>query len=105
MLQPLTREAAESLGLADTSGAIVAQVLDGSPAQKAGLAAGDIVRKLDGERVLSSKVLRDRVADAAPGTRVELVVLRSGKERSIAIELGRRAADAEAQPDPEGGLH
>jgi serine protease Do len=105
MLQPLTREAADSLGLSDAKGAIVAQVLDGSPAQKAGLAAGDVVRKLDGQLVESSKVLRDRVADAAPGTRIELVVLRSGKERSIGVELGRRAADAEAQPDPEGGLH
>ena len=105
MLQPLTPELATQRGLDDAHGAIVAQVLDGSPAQKAGLEAGDIVRKLDGKDIESSKVLRDRVADAAPGTRIELVVLRSGKERSIGVELGRRAADAEAQQDPESGLH
>jgi len=107
LLQPLTREAADSLGLSDVNGAIVARVLDGSPAQKAGLAAGDVVRKLDGRRVESSKVLRERVADAAPGTKIELVVLRSGKERTLGVELGRRAPDAEAQPepDPESGLH
>jgi len=105
MLQPLTRQSADALGLDDARGAIVAQVLDGSPAHKAGLAAGDIVRKLDGQHIESSKVLRERVADAGPGTRVELVVLRSGKERSIAVELGRRAAAEEAQPDQESGLH
>ncbi len=106
-LKPLTREVASSMGIDDASGALVAQVLKGSPAEAAGLTAGDIVRKLDGKRIESSKVLRQRVADSAPGSHIELVVLRDGKERSIRVELARRADDAEAQPapSPEDRLH
>jgi len=100
-LQPLTPDLAGSFGLEDARGALVARVLPGSPAEKAGLAAGDVVRKLEGKRVESSKVLRERVADLAPGTKVELVVLREGKERTFSVELAVRAQQEEesrAQP-------
>ena len=92
---------------AEAPGAVVGQVLPDSPAEKAGLLAGDIVRKLDGKQIASTKVLRERIAQVAPGTRVELLVERDGKDRTIAVELARRAEDAEAQPAPEseGGLH
>jgi len=85
----------------------VSQVLPGGPAAKAGLAPGDLVRKLDGQRIESSKVLRERIAQVAPGTRVELVLLREGKERTIEVELARRSPveDEEVPQDPEGGVH
>ena len=91
----------------DTRGALVSQVLPGGPAAKAGLVPGDVVRKLDGKRIESSKVLRERIAQAAPGTRVELVVLRDGKERRVEVELARRsrAEDEEEPADSEDGLH
>jgi len=102
-LQPLTPDLAGSFGLDDARGALVATVLPGSPAEKAGLAAGDIVRKLEGKRVESSKLLRERIADLAPGKQVELVVLRDGKERTFSVELAVRAQQEEetrAQPAP-----
>ncbi len=108
-LQALTPDLASSFGLADARGALVAQVLPGSPAQKAGLEAGDVVRKLDGQKIESSKVLRERVAQVAPGTKVELVVLRAGKERTLEAEIAARARQqdepgqpAEAQPAESG---
>ncbi len=108
-LQALTPDLAASFGLADARGALVAQVLPGSPAQKAGLEAGDVVRKLDGQKIESSKVLRERVAQVAPGTKVELVVLRAGKERTLEAEIAARARQqeepgqrAEVQPAESG---
>ena len=99
-LQPLTPELAGSFGLPDANGALVAQVVPQSPAAKAGLEAGDVVRKLDGKKVESTKTLREHVAQIAPGTRVELVVLRAGKERTIDVELASRAKDEEAPAQP-----
>ena len=101
-LQPLSGELAQSFGLDDTRGALVAQVLAGSPAEKAGLEAGDIVRKLDGVQVASSKTLRERVARLAPGKEVELTLLRDGKERTLRVELGTRAKDGVADVQPAG---
>ncbi|MBK7642602.1 MAG: Do family serine endopeptidase [Planctomycetes bacterium] len=94
-LQPLTSELASSFGLSDAKGALVAQVLPGTPAAKAGFQAGDIVRELDGKQVQSSKVLRQRVADLVPGTKVDLLVERDGKQQTLTVELGNRSEDGE----------
>lgn len=109
-LQPLTQDLASSFGIKDAHGALVARVLADGPAEKAGLVAGDIVRELDGKPIESSKVLRERVAQIAPGTRVELLVNRKGKDQTIKVELARRAEkedEAQAQPaqKPDDSAH
>ena len=96
-LQPLSADLASSFGLADARGALVAEVVADSPAEKAGLLAGDVVRSLDGKPVSSSKSLRERVAELGPGHDVELVVLRNGKEQRVEVELAQRPARSETR--------
>jgi len=94
-LQPLTPELAASFGLETPAGqrpqgALVSQVMAGTPAAEAGLRPGDIVLRLDGTAVQDSRELSERVAALAPGTRAELVLLREGAEKELTLELGER---------------
>jgi len=87
MLQPIDKELSEALGLQTPDGVLIAQVLDNSPADKAGLRQGDIVTKIDGEKIKSGAQFRTQVALKAPGTKVELTILRDNKERKIPVVL------------------
>ncbi len=99
LIQELTREVAERLG-ATERGALIAEVMPDSPAEEAGLKAGDVVLKMGAHALESSADLRNRVALTPPGERVSLLVLRDGKERVIEVEVeamdgeGKRGARA-----------
>jgi len=88
-IQPITKEIADSLGLKDEGGALVAEVQPGTPAAKAGIQAGDAILSVDGERLKDARDLSRRVAAKAPGAAVKLVVARDGKERTIDVELAK----------------
>ncbi|MEE4210335.1 MAG: trypsin-like peptidase domain-containing protein, partial [Parvularcula sp.] len=80
----------EAVGLDDRSGALVANVSEGSPAEKAGLQAGDIILELNGEAIDSSTALTRRVGNLPPGEKVRVKAFREGKERTFRVELARR---------------
>ena len=86
LIQKLTPEVAERLG-ASERGALIAEVLPDSPAELAGLKAGDVVLKMGEHALESSADFRNRVALTPPGERVALLVLREGKERVIEVEV------------------
>ncbi len=87
-IQNLTEELAKSLGIKETEGALVSGIEKGSPADKAGLKRGDLVVQLDGKKVVDSTGLRNMVSAIAPGTKVNIKVVREGKEQTIAMTLG-----------------
>jgi len=87
-IQNLTEELAKSLGIKDTEGALVSGIEKGSPADKAGLKRGDLVVQLDNKKVADSTGLRNMVSAIAPGTKVNIKVVREGKEQTIAMTLG-----------------
>jgi serine protease Do len=93
-LQPLTPQLAKSFGLDPTGaapqGALISEVLAGTPAAEAGLRPGDIVLFLDDSPVKSSRELSEAVASLDPGTRAELRILRDGEEREFTVELAER---------------
>ena len=98
----VSKEVAESLGMAKPTGALVQGVESGSPADKAGVEAGDIILKVDGKTVEKSGDLPRLVGATKPGTRTTLQVLRRGSTRDIAVTVGefeperpRRAAGTE----------
>ncbi len=100
-VQEMTPDLAASFGLHETTGAVVTGVEEGSPAARAGLAVGDIVLALDGRPVAGGNDLRNAVAPLGPGARVQLTVLREGRERSVAVTLAERPgqqADADSTP-------
>ena len=73
-------------GAPDGQGVLVSEVRDSTPASKAGLQAGDVITKLDGERVRSVGELREKLAAKRDAKSVTLTILRKGSEVSISVE-------------------
>ena len=90
----LDEETAASLGLKDTGGAIVAQVLDGSPAKKAGFRTSDVVLKMDGVPVKDNRDLSRRVAALQVNQNSKFAVWRDNREIEISVTVAKR-------PDPK----
>ncbi|MDD5350411.1 MAG: Do family serine endopeptidase [Chthoniobacteraceae bacterium] len=88
VIQPVTPELAAAFGLKEPSGALVADVAPGSPAEKAGLSHGDVIVAIDGKKVEAPRELRLKVGAMAPGTKVALKYLRGGQEKEATVELG-----------------
>jgi len=82
LMQSITPRHANQLGLANTDGALVLATFDGSPAQKAGLEAGDVITGFNGRPVVDHFDLRNRVAEAEIGRQVALTYKRNGREHS-----------------------
>jgi serine protease Do len=88
-IQEVTPEIAESLELDESYGALVADATAGGPAAEAGVEAGDVILRFDGERVESMRELPRMVADTAIGETVRVVVWRKGESRTLRVTLGR----------------
>lgn len=95
IIQEVSYDLAKSFGLEKASGALIARVLPGSPAQRAGLQVGDIVLGVNGEEVRQSSDLPVMVGAMAPGKEVTLEVWRKGKESSVKVQLGVNGQDSE----------
>jgi len=98
-IQDVDRNLAESFGLDRPHGALIAQVGRDSPAAQAGLQAGDIIIRFDGESIETSADLPHVVGLIAPGTEVEAVIVRDGEEETIDVEIGGLGADEVALVD------
>ena len=87
-IQNLTPELAKSLGIKEREGALIGGIESGSPAEKAGLKRGDLVTEMNGKKITDVTNLRNMVAAAAPGTKIDFKVIRNGKEQTITATLG-----------------
>lgn len=88
VIQPVSKDLAESFGLDDTTGALVSDVSDDSPAKKAGLQAGDVIISADGNEIDDSTTLPRLIGKVAPGDDIKLKVMRGGDERDIDVTVG-----------------
>ena len=88
-IQDMNKDIAESMGLDRPHGALVADVTDTGPAQKAGIEPGDVIIEFDGKPIAQMKDLPRIVADTEVGKQVTVKVLRSGKELSLNASVGR----------------
>lgn len=95
-VQDVSQALAESFGLDAPRGALVSQVERDSPAEKAGLAAGDVILKFNGEPVASSAELPPKVAAMTPGKAVPMEVWRAGGVRSMTVAVGEMKAATNA---------
>jgi serine protease Do len=100
-IQPVTTEIADSLGLKNARGALVAEPQSGSPAQKAGIKAGDVIVSVNGETVTDARNLARRISAMAPGTSIKLGVIRGGKEDTLTLTLGELPKERQARADTE----
>ena len=109
-IQDVTEALARSYHLKEAKGAIIADVNEGSPADKAGLKPDDVVIAVDGREVRDRSELTNYIASRAPDTTVHLKVLRNGAEKDVSVTLGTfpeegltRAADGRSES--EGRSH
>ena len=103
-VQGITPEMAESLGLTQTAGAIVSGVTEGSAAGKAGIKRGDVIQSFNGLPVHDTNTLRNRVAEAGPGSSADVVIQRDGGEKRLTVKLDEAApAKAARLRDSEPG--
>ncbi len=86
-IQDLTPELAKSLNIKPQKGALVADVVKDSPAEKAGLKRGDVITDFGGKTVEDSTTLRNMVASTAPGKTVDMKIMRDGKEQNVSVTL------------------
>jgi serine protease Do len=85
MVQPVTADIADSLGLKEPKGALINEVQPNGPAAKASLRNGDVVISMDGTEVQDARDLARKIAAAQPGTTLTLRILRNGAEQTIAV--------------------
>jgi serine protease Do len=103
--QALTRDVADQLGLTSTKGALVADVVPGGPAEKAGLKPGDVIVALNGRPVVDNYQLTRDVGAIPPGNKVKLDYVREGKPRSVEVAVAPRPdeKDEVASASSSGG--
>lgn len=95
-IDQVTKDVAESIGLGKAQGALVRSVEAGSPAEKAGVEAGDIITRFEGKPIEKASDLPRAVGSVKPGTRSAMTVFRRGASRDLTITV------AEMEPDKTG---
>jgi serine protease Do len=98
VIQQLTPELAAFFQLDEPKGVLVADLVKGGPAEKAGLQRGDIIMSLAGRPVDDPQEITSRVADINPGTQVQLQVLRDGRSRNQAVTIGTMPTEKIEEP-------
>ncbi len=97
VIQEVTKELAESFGLAKAAGALVNSVEKGGPADKAGLEPSDVILKFDGKTVNSSSDLPRIVAQTRPGSKVAMQIWRKGAAKEVTVTVGEMPEEKVAQ--------
>jgi serine protease Do len=98
-LNDVTPANASFFNLKTATGAIAAQVTPDSPASRAGLKNGDVIDSLNGEKIENGSALQVAVSEIAPGTTIELGVLRNGNPQTLKVQVGEFHKDAEVAND------
>jgi serine protease Do len=102
LIQDVTRELAESFGMDRPEGALVAKVLPGSPAEKAGLQVGDIVLRFDGKELVQSSDLPPIVGTTPVGREVPVEILRDGNSRTLRVTIAELPSEEDIQLAAQG---
>lgn len=95
-IKPVSEEVATVLGLSDGEGTQIERVMEGTPAQKAGLKAGDIILSFGGADIAEARDLTRAVAGTAPDTLSKVEVLRKGERLTLDVTLANRATAQDA---------
>ncbi len=100
-IAPVTKEVAESIGLGKAQGVLVRGVEEGSPAEKAGIEAGDIVTHFDGKLIEKPADLPRAVGNTKPGSRVAITVFRRGESKALNVTVAEIEEQKVAAAAPE----
>ena len=100
-VQPVTQDIADSMGLKQTEGALVADPQKDGPAAKAGVDSGDIITAVNGQSIKDARELARVIGSFAPGSAVKLDILRNGKSKVVILTLGQLPKAQEAKADTD----
>jgi serine protease Do len=103
VIQPITKELAESFGLSKPMGALVNSVEKGGPADKAGIESGDVILRFDGKSVGSSEDLPRMVGGTRPGSKVAVQLWRNKSAREVQVTVAELQDDRAARQSRRGG--
>ena len=102
-IQEITKDLADSFGMKNTNGALVAGVEKSGPADKGGLVAGDVILRFDGKAINSSSDLPRAVGGVKPGKSVNVEVLRKGATKTLSVVVAEAPNDKDDVSSPSKG--
>ncbi|WP_373695900.1 DegQ family serine endoprotease [Aquibium pacificus] len=102
-IQPVTDDIAESLGMPNAKGALVAGIIKGGPVDNGVIQPGDVITMFDGKEIESMRDLPRIVADSPVGQAVEVVIIRKGEQQTVEVTLGRLEDSEQLASDESGG--
>ena len=97
-IQEITPELADQFQLEKDNGTLVADVIEGSPAEEAGILRGDVILEFGGKTVDEPYILRNIVAGTSPGESIEVKVIRDGEYLTLSVMIGELGADVQKAP-------
>src|ERR1700691_296800 len=100
-IQALTPDLADSMGLTQTTGALVSEPQPDSPAVKAGIQSGDVITSVDGAEIHDARELARRIGTMAPGASVKLGLIHEGQEKTVTLTLGTLPNEKQADATPQ----
>jgi serine protease Do len=103
VIQEVTKELAESFGLAKPTGALVNSVEKGGPAEKAGIQPSDVILKFDNKEITSSNELPRIVAATRPGSKASVQVWRKGERKELQVTVGETPEERGPRQRPQQG--
>jgi serine protease Do len=103
-MNDVTPANASFFNLKEATGAIVSQVTPNSPASRAGLKNGDVIDKLNGEKIENGSALQVAVSEDSPGTTIELGIIRNGNPQTVSVKVGEfhKGAEVASEGDASG---
>ncbi len=104
-IQDVSDDMAASFSLEDAGGALVADVVDGSPADKAGVMVGDVILKFDGQDVKDARALSRIVAHTEPKDTVPVTVWRNGHDKALQVSMGEAQEETVASASGAPATH
>lgn len=102
LIQDVTRELADSFGMKHPKGALIARVLPDSPAEKAGLVAGDIILEYNGEQLHNSTMLPPLVGSSRIDRDAVVLILRNGQRKTVNVSIGELPEDENIEKASRG---
>src|SRR5579863_3501355 len=102
-MNDVTPDNSSFFNLPDATGAIVSQVTPDSPASRAGLKSGDVLRELNGRQIKNGSQLQVAVSQTAPGSEIKLGILRDGKPETLSLKVGEYKGGSQVAENDEGG--
>lgn len=87
VIQDLSWQLAEQLGVDISQGVVVANLVENGPAHRAGLRVKDVILEIEGNPITSSSRLLEIIASHQPGEKVEMVIQRDGEKQQVSVEL------------------